>query len=343
MKMNLVNVLLFLVLMMALQNCVIVNKTGYDAYQNKNESIVYTDSICYSRAIKIYDKSIYSSNSNGKIYQHKFKSKKNSELTDTIKSEELRDISINNGYVYGMQSGSTGKLIEISPKNKIRIIVYDFWKGVFLDGMDFYGSTGFMLGDPVNNNFSLFHSKDGGKSWNICEGLLPALKGEAGYAASGTNVQVLNDSTYCFISGGSINRFYKSTDAGKNWTSTVVPFNTGEGIGAFSICFKNNLEGIAVGGDYQKPLLIEKTIFKTVDGGLNWEEMKNGTRGFRSCAFFKNDIYYICGTNGIDYSRDGGVTWFNLINGNFFSMTSDDDFLYATSPKSTILKIKLIK
>jgi photosystem II stability/assembly factor-like uncharacterized protein len=341
--MNVIKITSSLLLICTLPYCTVQKEMPFNAYSDANETIIYADSICYSRGIAVNKNELITANSNGKIYRYDLKSKKKQEYLLNADLEELRDISVTKNCIYALQSGSTGKLIEISKRKKTRIIEYDFWKGVFLDGMDFFGKTGFMMGDPLNEQFSLYHSKDAGKNWTVCEGKITAQKGEAGYAASGTNVQVLNDSTYLFISGGSINRLHRSSDSGKTWTSTIVPFNTGEGIGAFSICFKNQLEGIAVGGDYQKPLIKEKTIFKTIDGGLTWTEIRSGNRGFRSCVYLKNEIYYACGTNGIDYSKDGGQTWFNLINGNFFAITSDDDFLYATCPKSTVLKIKLIK
>ncbi len=305
--------------------------------------ITYSDSICYARGIIFKNNRIYTANSNGKIYSTNLRSKKSKELNTDTKLEELRDIAIVNKFIYGLQSGTTGKLIEISPKNEIRIIEYDFWKGIFLDGMDFHNNTGFIMGDPVNDKFSLFYSKDAGKTWEKCKGEVNADKGEAGYAASGTNVQVLNDSTFIFVSGGSTNRFYKSTDYGQTWGYSVIPFNSGEGIGAFSVCFNNELEGIAVGGNYQKPLNPDKTVFYTLDGGKNWEGSFSGLTGYKSCVYYKNGIFYACGTNGLDYSKDGGQNWYSLLKGNFFTMTSDEKYLYLTAPKSCIQKIKLIQ
>ena len=112
---------------------------------------------------------------------------------------------------------------------------------------------------------------------------------------------------------------------------------------SFSICFKNENEGIAVGGDHNNPLNTSKTCFYTSDGGITWTESLIGIRGFRSCLLFKNGIYYSCGKNGIDYSKDNGVSWKPFADGNFFAMTSDKKYLYATTTNASFVKIKLVR
>ena len=308
------------------------------------ETYKYTDSSCYSRAIAVNNGFLFIANSNGKVIKTDLVKKVSTELKEEGNCEELRDIAVIEDRIYAMQSGETGKVIEFfQTADHQNTLEYSFWKGVFLDGMDFYKKTGFIMGDPINGYFSLYHTKDGGNKWVECVGKVKANNGEAGYAASGTNVQVLNDSTFFFASGGSKNRFFKTTDCGKTWYFTELPFNTGEVIGCFSICFKNENEGIAVGGDHNNPLNTSKTCFYTSDGGITWTESLIGIRGFRSCLLFKNGIYYSCGKNGIDYSNDNGVSWKPFADGNFFAMTSDKKYLYATTTNASFVKIKLVQ
>ena len=139
-----------------LQNCSVVKEKELIQKNDNFTSIQYTDSTCYSRSLITDGRVIYAANSNGKIYSYNLHSEKKRTLNSNTQLEELRDISIVNKFIFGLQSGTTGKLIEISPKNKIRIIECDFWKGIFLDAMDFHAKTGFILGDPVNNKFSLY-------------------------------------------------------------------------------------------------------------------------------------------------------------------------------------------
>ena len=176
-----------------------------------------------------------------------------------------------------------------------------------------------------------------------CEGKIEAKDGEAGFAASGSNVQMLNSTTYAFVSGGTISRFFKSKDNGKTWTKIVLPYYPGESSGAYSMCFSDEKRGVIVGGDYASPNLKLNTSFFTEDGGESWFNAETQVRGYRSCAYFVHGIYYSCGTNGIDYSTNYGVDWKPFANGNFFSMTSSPTQLIATSTNGTIEFFDLIR
>ncbi len=77
----------------------------------------------------------------------------------------------------------------------------------------------------------------------------------------------MNDSTFIFVSGGKKSRFFKSTDKGKSWKITSLPYLTSETSGAFSICMISEKIGVIVGGDYSNPDLCLNTCFYTDDGG----------------------------------------------------------------------------
>ena len=78
-------------------------------------------------------------------------------------------------------------------------------KGMFLDAMEFWNEkAGIVIGDPVNGKFFIARSFDGGDSWQD----LPfdkrpsADSGEALFAASGTNIRVLDRDEAVFVTGG---------------------------------------------------------------------------------------------------------------------------------------------
>lgn len=249
---------------------------------------------------------------------------------------EMRDIARSGDYILGIQSGDNGKIVRISNGGETKIIQPEMWKGVFLDGMDFIGKRGFLMGDPVDGKFSLYHTNDGGLNWSPCEGNIAAKEGEAGFAASGTNVQILNDSTYIFISGGSQSRYFKSTNNGKTWSDVVLPYYPGEGSGAFSIHFSNDSIGMIVGGDYTNADLFLNASFYTDDGGESWFNPSNPPRGYRSCVYEAKGVYYTCGQNGIDFSTDGGKNWTPFADGNYFSLGSTETQLIATTTEGRI-------
>jgi hypothetical protein len=56
-----------------------------------------------------------------------------------------------------------------------------------------------------------------------------------------------------------------------------------------------------------------------------------------------NDQFLVaCGTNGIDYSLDGGAHWVKLDSGNFCALMLENNRLYATTNKGYCIVYQLI-
>ena len=313
--------------------------------RNKSAKIIqYTTDKCYSRSILIKDSIVYTANSNGTLYATNIHGGYSYNILGSQKYEELRDLAYCNGFITAMQSGTYGVLVQTDGKKFTQNIQPEngMWNKKFLDGMDFKDSIGFLMGDPIDSIFSLYKSNDYGQTWQQCESNLKAFDGEAGFAASGTNVQVLKDSCFVFISGGKKSRYFRSNDAGKTWSSTSLPYMTSETNGAFSIYMINESDGVIVGGDYKNPYLCLNTCFFTDDGGKFWMNAETQTRGYRSCTHYKNDVLYACGTNGIDFSTDKGKNWKPFMNGTYMAMCTDNCFLYATMPNGSFQIFELI-
>lgn len=309
---------------------------------NKNPiEINYAEGSLYARGILVEDDRIILGNSDGSIHYIRGDKKKRLFQLDDFK--EIRDIERSGDYLYGMKSGETGKLIRLHNQGNTETIKYPEWDSTFFDGLDFYGEIGFLMGDPREGVFELYHTLDGGDNWLTCEGQIPAFDGEAGFAASGSNVQVLNDSTYVFVSGGVKSRFFKSTNNGKTWDIVLLPFFQEPSSGAFSVCFQTDSIGVVVGGDYLNPDLRNNTAYYTWDGGKTWYNSINSPRGYRACVFEKNGVMYCAGRNGIDFSMDGGRNWIAFANGTFFSLAANEKQLIATSKNGTIQLFDLIQ
>ncbi len=151
-----------------------------------------------------------------------------------------------------------------------------------------------------NANGMIFHSKDGGASWDTVyhtnlspPSQLPMLK-----------VEVID--TNIVYATSFIPFLYKSVDGGGNWDTTKLHNQVGGVIDA--MCFMDADTGIvgSFGGE----------IFKTTDGGLNWNRMNFSPA---STPVFDID----CPTNTTCYARtsmpfklmksiDGGDTWASL-------------------------------
>lgn len=315
-------------------------------YLRKNkepELVQYVNSKIYARGLYVDSQRILVGNSDGSLYLINISSKKSQLLFKLEDFTEMRDVEKCGNSYWGIQSGDNGKLVRIDNSGATKVLHPDEWKGRFFDGLDFYNSTGFLMGDPVDSIFTLYHTTDAGKTWEKCSGEVRAYKGEAGFAGSGTNVQILNDSTYIFITGGEKSRFIKSTDNGKTWNDVIVPYYPGESIGAYSVCFANDSIGVIVGGDWSSPELHNNTSFYTYDSGLTWMNSKEPTNGYRSCAYYFEGVFYSCGSTGIDFSTDNGITWDTFAEGNYFTLGSNGKKLIATTINGSIAFFDLIE
>jgi photosystem II stability/assembly factor-like uncharacterized protein len=266
----------------------------------------------------------------------------------------------------------TAILMSAGPGNKSRVYKTEdggtTWQMLF-QNPDFTGfwdcmafwdrQHGVMLGDPVNGAFQIYVTDDGAAHWSSYSA--PALAGEAAFAASGTCIRVGGDyrrverpgewfirADAWFATGGAAARVFHSSDAGATWTPAAVPLAQGApSAGIFSVAFRSRDNGIAVGGDYQKPEAADKNIAITDDGGAGWSGIRgSGPRGYRSAVAFvpATDWVVAVGTSGSDYSRDNGNTWQPVDNENYNAVSfSREGYGWAVGPKGKIARWERLK
>jgi hypothetical protein len=195
-----------------------------------------------------------------------------------------------------------------------KVVFENKTKGMFLDAMEFWNEqAGIVIGDPVNGRFFIARTFDGGNSWQeIPFDKRPvADSGEACFAASGTNIRILDRDEAVFVSGGTRSRMFT-----KNEPVTLPIIQGKETTGANSIAIwdKLKMKGgkrmIVVGGDFLADSSKMKNCFISNDGGKTWQEPVTPPYGYRSCVeyFSKTDII-TCGLTGVDFSFDGGKHW----------------------------------
>lgn len=194
-------------------------------------------------------------------------------------------------------------------------IVYENKKpGMFLDAMEFWNDeAGIVIGDPIDGKIFIARTFDGGQSWReLPEPFKPtAEKGEACFAASGTNVRPLDRDEAVFITGGTVSRAFIRDQKIK------LPIVQGkETTGANSIAVWDNKKRnggnkmIVVGGDFSKDSSSLNNCFYTSDRGKTWKAPQQPPFGYKSCVEYLTEKNLVaCGTSGVDFSRDGGATW----------------------------------
>ena len=187
-------------------------------------------------------------------------------------------------------------------------------KGMFLDAMEFWNEkAGIVIGDPVNGRFFISRTFDGGNTWqDIPFDKRPAAdSGEACFAASGTNIRVLDRDEAVFVSGGLQSKLFVRDRA------TKLPIIQGKettGANSIAVWDKLKLNGgkkmIVTGGDFNADSSRLQNCCYTNDGGQTWEIPHTPPHGYRSCVeYFSKTDAFACGLNGVDYTKDGGKNW----------------------------------
>jgi len=188
---------------------------------------------------------------------------------------------------------------------------------VFFDSFTFFDEQrACLFGDPVDGNFLVLRTSDGGETWEPAnpERIPRAGPGEAAFAASGTCV-VSTGGRFAWIgTGGSASRVLSTTNAGASWLAAPTPMISGEATtGIYSVAFRDPKHGIVVGGDYTQPESARANAAFTRDGGMTWHAADPASlpRGQRACVAWipGTKAALAVGRTGSDYTLDGGRTW----------------------------------
>lgn len=177
------------------------------------------------------------------------------------------------------------------------------------------------MSDPVNGKFRLIETWDGGASWDIVDqkGMPAALTGEFGFAASGTCIEAAAGRWYIASGGVDPGRVFRSKD-GRNWDVSDSSIAGGAAAGVFSVRFRDARNGIAVGGDYEKPAGNVNVSSWSQDGGKTWVASESFPAGYRSGVSWvpgRRNTAIAVGTSGSDITFDGGNNWRAIDNGTF--------------------------
>ena len=158
----------------------------------------------------------------------------------------------------------------------------------FFDCMAFWDRThGIAVGDPIDGQFELIATEDGGAHWNS----LPAsyrphsLAEEGAFAASGTCIAVQGEQNVLLATGVNAARVFRSLDRGVTWAATDAPIDhDGVSAGIFSIAVDNAQYGVIGGGDYRKPDQEGAHLALTADGGVTWRVAQIQPQAFISAV-----------------------------------------------------------
>ena len=281
----------------------------------------------HARALRCHSAFVYVGDNQGRCFSYNPITKEL--VLMNLVQPELRDVEVNKRGVLWMQTGDTGKVFLNAGIQPV-LFPRPNGLGVFLDGIAVKDSIVFAMGDPIDGAFSLYLSRDYGLTWKTIPGI-KAEASEAGYAASGTTVQIA-DNRLIFVTGGLRSRIFIGKRLGKKWKSYALPFKSGEGEGPYSLCVIDRQHMVVVGGNYQLPNRRSSVCYISSNGGKTWKESTVPPFGYRSDVIHFQGVTYACGSNGIDFSTDHGNTWVKWLPGSFLAMdVSADEKLWITT------------
>ncbi len=233
-------------------------------------------------------------------------------------SLDFRDAAIlNDSTLLLLSAGNSNKstIYKSTDKGKKwRLVFTNTFELAFFDGFDFWDEqNGVIISDAIDDKLYLLATTDAGETWNRIgeQSLPPLIKGEYGFAASGTGIITTNNTTIDIVTGGSKARLFSSSDKGQTWTVKNLPIRSGNpSSGIFSIDFWDAKTGIAAGGNYAQDSLANDNVSVTTNGE-SWTNPIDAKKiAFMSCVqFLTKDIILATGTSGTSISTDAGQHW----------------------------------
>ena len=316
--------------------------------QTKGKNIFQID--CSTRALEVEnDSTCWFAGSKNKFgYTNDYgKTWKDNVIKYDTFNLEFRSISVTTNSIFIFSVGSPALLFKIDKKTLNYKLVYkETNEKAFYDSMQFWDDeNGIAVGDPTANCMSIVLTKDGGNSWNkiACENLPLAIEGEAAFAASNTNISLVDQKAF-IATGGKEANILVGTEYGKSWEKYKTPIIQGEKMtGIFSIDNLSMDTAIIAGGDWSAKQKIKKAMAITKDGGINWQ-LKENNPGYISCVQFipKTKSLVASSTTGIYYSEDLAESWVKISDEGYytFRVSENGKYLYF-SRKNKLMNVDI--
>jgi hypothetical protein len=237
---------------------------------------------------------------------------------------------------------------------------------------------GYLLGDPVNGQFPIFMTSDGGETWTRrtatkrgpkgegCQiDVFAAKGGEAAFAAS-------NESMYAgafyfqFVTGGTETKIaFNDTfsldgalchESSHYVTLPIVHTSASTGAFAMGVAWREGkadnfpTNAVIVGGDYSNPNSTVGNAAYISHFGYAWRTVGKPTtppRGYRSAVAYDapSKTWITVGPNGTDVSTDDGKNWRALMPGVGDDPAADRDWNalslpFVVGPKGRIGRLR---
>lgn len=271
----------------------------------------YSTKGVHARGMAINDSTLYISGAKGKVTIFNLNALT---VVDTfsVPASDLRGIqAISDQKLLLMNSGNDGILYQYHlESNRYDTVLYQ--PGAFFDAMAVNKSgIGYLMGDPIENQFVFYRTEDFGSTWQLDTSLPIPIEKEAGFAASNTGLGQINGHVYFGTGASDTARLLKFSNAEKKWTVINTPMQSGGSFGIYSINFWSANNGIIAGGSYVEKAKNDSVLFITENGGKTWKNRSSGLPGYISCITSNENasLLVVTGRLGAYYSLNKGKDW----------------------------------
>lgn len=257
---------------------------------------------------------------------------------------EFRAVAHTSTDFFMLSVANPALLYKTGSNGRMELVYMEEDENVFYDAMTFWNDLeGIAVGDSMNGCLSVIITRDGGNTWKKlpCSRLPEGIEGEGAFAASNSNIEVINDETWI----ATTKRIFYSSDRGKTWDTYSTPIQIDEPTqGIYSLDFYDEDLGVAIGGDYTKPDNNKDNKAFTRDGGKTWTLIAKGKDpGYKSCVQFvpnsEGKEIVALGFTGISYSSDMGNSWKQLSDEPFYTLRFRNDSIAYAAGKNRISRL----
>ncbi|MFD0167567.1 WD40/YVTN/BNR-like repeat-containing protein [Streptomyces decoyicus] len=219
----------------------------------------------------------------------------------------------------------------------------------FYDCLTFFDRRhGIALSDPVDGTYRILSTADGGRSWRVLpsDGMPPAQKGEAAFAASGQCLVSAGSRDAWIATGGAATaRVLHTADRGRTWSVTDTPIPAGDPArGVFALAFRDRTHALAVGGDFRPDQPSPRAAAVSDDAGATWTPAAEPPKAYRSGAAWlphSRRLAVAVGPSGSDLTLDAGRTWHTFDNGSYDTVDCAPDLgCWAAGERGRIARLE---
>ena len=248
---------------------------------------------------------------------------------DTLQFRDVHALDASTAYLLSIGNGDQSRIYRTSDGGRSWVLQFTNPEPeAFYDCMDFWDARrGIVIGDAVQGRIAILTTEDAGGTWRrVPEAALPpAQAGEGSFAASGTCLVTRpGGRAWIVMSNPDHARVLRTTDFGRSWAIDTLPITTRAGVGPQSIDFRDDGNGVVLGGGYAAEPS-DVLAAATGDGGRSWmpragPPMASGAWGGVYVPGARRPTLVAVGPAGSAWSADEGVTWARIDTLNYWSV-----------------------